>query len=69
VAIVSLILGITLFLLLVAILAMISRVNLLIRQLDSILEIFKESDAKMEVAARMVMGESAQPGATRPHQQ
>lgn len=59
VAIVTAILGVTLFLLLVSVLAMISRINLLIRQLDSMLEHFKESDAKMENVAREVMGDSS----------
>ena len=61
-AIVTAILGVTLFLLLVSVLAMISRINLLIRQLDSMLEHFKESEAKMENAAREVMGENSPTG-------
>lgn len=62
VVIVTAILGVTLFLVLVSILAMISRINLLTRQLDSILGIFKESDTQMETAARAVMGESPDSG-------
>ena len=62
VAIVTAILGVTLFLLLVSVLAMISRINLLIRQLDSMLEHFKESDAKMENVAREVMGDTSSTG-------
>jgi hypothetical protein len=42
---------------------MISRINLLIRQLDLILVVFKESDAQMETAARAVMGETSEPAA------
>lgn len=63
VVIVTALLGVTLFLVLVSILAMISRINLLIRQLDSILGIFKESDTQMETAARAVMGETPEQGA------
>lgn len=63
VVIVTAFLGVTLFLVLVSTLAMISRINLLVRQLDSILGIFKESDAQMETAARAVMGESPEQGA------
>ena len=65
VAIVIGILGVTLGLLLLSVLSMISRINLLVRQLDSILEIFKESEAKMESAARSVMGDLSETGASR----
>jgi|GEM_PF-4840064 len=65
VAIVIGILGVTLGLLLLSVLSMISRINLLVRQLDSILEIFKESEAKMESAARSVMGDPSDSSASR----
>jgi len=58
VAIIYLILGAVLLLMLVSVLAMISRIQLLVRQMDDVLEVFQSSDAQMESAAESVVGDS-----------
>lgn len=61
VVIVTIILGVTLFLLLVSVLALISRINLLVRKMDEITQIFQQADEDMErVATRVMSPESVE---------
>lgn len=67
--IVTAILGVTLFLLLVFILSLLSRINLLSRQIDSIEKVLGESDEKLREVAKLIIGmPSANPtsGKTQP---
>jgi hypothetical protein len=54
VGIVTAILGITLFLLLVFILSLLSRINLLSRQIDTIRQVLDESDERLRSIAQLI---------------
>lgn len=67
--IVTAILGVTLFLLLVFILSLLSRINLLSRQIDSIEKVLGESDEKLREVAKLIIGlpsSGATPGSPKP---
>jgi hypothetical protein len=69
VVIVTAILGVTLFLLLVFILSLLSRINLLSRQIDSIEKVLGESDEKLREVAKLIIGlpsSGAMPGSPKP---
>jgi hypothetical protein len=60
---------VTLFLLLVFILSLLSRINLLSRQIDSIEKVLGESDGKLREVAKLIMGlpsSGAAPGSPKP---
>lgn len=67
--IVTAILGVTLFLLLVFILSLLSRINLLSRQIDGIEKVLGESDEKLREVAKLIIGlpsSGSTPGSSQP---